>query len=159
MLNKLSTFCTQSPRRKLLFGVGVLLSAYSWVLFRFFKQYARFGTLSKTGNFLPKKPNSARPADIRWAIAAVAKHVPWQNVCRHQAYQAKVLCNWHGIDYQVFVGFKKSETNHIQGHAWTLAEGLMITGFCNPDEYVVQQVFFRPKPFQVRTHSPYLKTT
>ena len=159
MFKKISTFCSQSLLRQLLFGGTVILSAYSWVLFRFFKRFARFGIPSKTGNFLSKKPNSARLADIRWAIATVAKYVPWQNVCRHQAYQAKLLCDFYNIEYQIFVGFKKGETNQIQGHAWTMAEGLMLSGFCNPEEYVVVQVFFRPKLLTLHALLLHLKTT
>jgi hypothetical protein len=141
MLKLIKTFYQLPTRRKTLFLIGLALSGYTFVLMRFFQRYAHF-----------KKPNAASDTDdatlvrdIRWAIAVVNKHVPWENVCRHQAYQAMLLCGWYGIDYQIFVGFKKNpDTAQIEGHAWSMAGGQMLTGFCNPEEYTLQQVFTSP---------------
>jgi hypothetical protein len=72
----------------------------------------------------------------------VVKYISWKNVCRHQAYQAKLLCNLYKIPYIIFIGFKKNDhTNEIEAHAWTIAGGKIITGFCNPDEYTVQSAY------------------
>ena len=81
-------------------------------------------------------------SDIRWAIFKVNRYVPWENVCRHQAYQALCLCRCYKIPCKIFVGFRKNkETGQIEGHAWTLINEEFVTGFCDPDEYTVQAVY------------------
>ncbi len=144
ILRKLHTFYRQSTRRKLLFGLGLVFAFYSWFMFRFFKKYARFGSKAQGNtsiNQVFSASHSSLVLDIRWAIFTVNKYVFWQNACRHQAYQAKLFCNFFKIPYQIFVGFKKSENGKIEGHAWTIVNEEIITGFCNPDEYVVQDIY------------------
>lgn len=104
---------------------------------KFFKEYAHF----ESTNQIPRSIDNSIIIDIRWAIFLVDSYVPWENVCRHQAYQAMILFLWFKVPYQIFVGFKNGEDGKINGHAWTMANGEMITGFCNPEEYIVQQVF------------------
>lgn len=137
ILKKLTSFCGLTLRRKWLVLFVVNLSFYSWLMMRFFKQYARFGGEHRRA----ATENEQLITDIRWAIFVANKYVCWENVCRHQAYQAKLLCQFYGVRYQVFVGFKKNaESGHIEGHAWTMAGQEMITGFCNPAEYAVQKI-------------------
>jgi Transglutaminase-like superfamily len=139
MIKKLRLFHRLGLRRKLLLILTLMLSFYSWIMMRFFKQYAHFGEQKSIVN--RESNQSLIIADIRWAIFIVNKNVPWQSVCRHQAYQAMLLCKFYNIPCQIFVGFKKNESNKIDGHAWTMVGNEMITGFCNPDEYVVQAVY------------------
>ncbi|WP_162817952.1 lasso peptide biosynthesis B2 protein [Niabella yanshanensis] len=130
-----------SLSRKIIVIQAFCVSVYTFFLFRFFNRRARFGEkIPSTGSLyqLPYK----KAIDIGWAIQIVAKYISWKNVCRHQAYQAKLLCNLYKIPYMIFVGFKKdAHTNEIEAHAWTVAGGKIITGFCNPDEYMVQSVY------------------
>jgi len=136
-MQKLRRFISISTHKKLLLGFTFGLSLYSFLLMRFFKKYARFESRKSPIHSI----NPSLINDIRWAIFMVNKCVPWPNVCRHQAYQAKILLSFYRIPYQIFVGFKKLEGGKIEGHAWTVAGGLMITGFCNPNDYVVQSTF------------------
>lgn len=132
-------FIGLDARKKLLFLTTVLLSLYTFVLMRYFRKRARFER--KVMQF-DTTPDSSRVKDIRWAVSAVNKYVPWENVCRHQAYQAMMLCRWYRIPYRIFVGFRKNpETGEVEGHAWTLVNGDFITGFCTPEEYTVQSVY------------------
>ncbi len=115
-----------------------MLSFWTCLLLKFFKKQARFNC--KQGVF--KEADEDLLKDISWAIWVVNKYVPWESVCRHQAYQAKVLCQYYGIPYQIFVGFRKNEeSGKIEAHAWTIAKGIIITGFCNPEEYTVQTIY------------------
>ena len=139
VLKKLKILYQLSPRRKFLLLLAFGLSFYSFLLMLFFKKYATFG--ERKAQIAPDNVPNPIVMDIRYVIFVVSKYVPWQNVCRHQAYQAKILFSMYDIPYQIFVGFKKNEDGKIDGHAWTMAGGLMVTGFCNPDEYVVQSVF------------------
>ncbi|MCH5715065.1 lasso peptide biosynthesis B2 protein [Niabella hibiscisoli] len=91
-----------------------------------------------TDHQLPDK----KANDIGWAIQVVAKYISWKNVCRHQAYQAKLLCNFYKIPCLIFIGFKKDPNKkEIEAHAWAVAGGKIITGFCNPNEYIIQSVY------------------
>ncbi len=146
MISKLSTFFRLSPQRKVLVLQAFGLSFYTCILFTFFNRRAGFG--KETGtlpvNWMPGTgiKTAQKTADITAAIQIVNKYVPWKNVCRHQAYQAKLLCSYHRIPCLVYIGFKKDkETNEIQAHAWTVANGRIITGFCDPDEYTIQSIY------------------
>ena len=139
MLKKLKILYHLIRRRKYLLLLAFGSSLYGFLLMLFFKKYATFG--ERTAQTVQNNVPTSIVMDIRYVIFVVNKYVPWQNVCRHQAYQAKILFSLYDIPYQIFVGFKKNEDGKIDGHAWTMAGGLMITGFCNPDEYVVQSVF------------------
>jgi hypothetical protein len=79
--------------------------------------------------------------DISYAIRVLSKYTPWENVCRHQAYQAMLLCRFYRIPYQIFVGFKKNNEGKIEGHAWTTVNGEIITGFCKVEEYVISAIY------------------
>lgn len=142
---KLYNFYRQSTRRKLLFGLGFVLALYSWFIFRFFNKYARFGREIDDKNTIHYASSTAQHIaliiDIRWTIYTVNKYIFWQNVCRHQAYQAKLLCNFLKIPYQIFVGFKKNGFEKIEGHAWTVVNQEIVTGFCNPNEYSIQMIY------------------
>ena len=141
MIKKIKTFIRLSSARKMVVLQTIGLSFYTFLLFTFFNRYARFGKNVKAAdnnNQLPDK----KAGDIAWAIQAVDKYTPWKNVCRHQAYQAKLLCNYYKIPCLIFIGFKKDKMkNEIQAHAWTIAGGKIITGNCNPEEYVIHSIY------------------
>lgn len=137
---KIRHFIKLSVRQKLLIFFVGFLSIYSFLLFKFFKQWAKFGSINRAKqpvrNFDMNLVN-----DIRLAIRLVEKYTFWKNVCRHQAYQAMLLCKYYQIPYQIFVGFKKSNDGKIEGHAWTVVGNQIITGFCKPEEYVIQAIY------------------
>lgn len=136
---KVYRFIGLATRRKLLFFTTVLLSFYTFVLMRYFRKKARY---ERRAMPFDTTPDNSLVKDIRWAIFTVNKYVPWENVCRHQAYQAMILCRRYRIPYRIFVGFRKNpETGEVEGHAWTLVNGDFITGFCTPEEYTVQSVY------------------
>ncbi len=140
MIKKIKTFARLSLLQKIMLMQTFSLSVYTWVLFRFLKKSVRFGERINSSNY-NQKPDK-RLKDISFSIRIVNKYVPWKNVCRHQAYQAMQLCNYYKIPCLVFIGFKKDEEKkEIQAHAWTIAGEKMITGFCNPDEYIVQSIY------------------
>ena len=147
MIKKLNTFIRVRPQLKLMILQAFALSVYTGFIFAFFNRYARFGeriVIDKDDIIVPGPDETLRSKinDIARAIRISSKYIPWKNVCRHQAYQAKLFCNFYKIPYRIFIGFKKDkEKNEIQAHAWTIAAGNMITGFCNPEEYIVQSIY------------------
>jgi Transglutaminase-like superfamily len=132
------TWKKHSARQKWLLFCAFSLSGYCYFLFRFFQNKAFFWRETTQ----PRPADAQLVADIRWAIRVAHRYASWPNVCRHQAYQAMVLCHFYGVSYQIFVGFKKNDlSGQVEGHAWTLAGEEWITGFCNPQEYVVQGTY------------------
>ena len=141
MIKKIKTFIRLSSARKMVVLQTIGLSFYTFLLFTFFNRYARFGKNVKATDNNTQPPDK-KAGDIAWAIQVVDKYTPWKNVCRHQAYQAKLLCNYYKIPCLIFIGFKKDKMkNEIQAHAWTIAGGKIITGFCNPEEYVIHSIY------------------
>ena len=150
MIKKLKTFIHLTPPLRTMVLQAWAYSVYTGFMFAFFKRYAQFGKplLPGVAASLPNpakemsSDNFNRINHITQSIQMAAKYVPWKNVCRHQAYQAKLLCNYYKVPYQVFIGFKKDiTTQKIQAHAWTVAGGKIITGFCNPEEYTIQNIY------------------
>ncbi len=137
---KIKRFTKLSIRQKVLLFSVLLMSLYSYFLFRFFKHSAKFGYADK--EFISHKTiDMILVKDISFAIRVMKNYTPWENVCRHQAYQAMLLCSFFHIPYQIFVGFKKSEEGKIEGHAWTTVNGEIITGYCIVEEYTIQAIY------------------
>ncbi len=135
-MTKIKTAINLSLRRKLLLLSNLVLSLYCFLIMRFFSKSARLKTGKSDGgvsdiNFVK---------DLRWAIATVEKYVPWPNLCRHQAYQVTIICRIFNIPYEVYIGFKKDiRFGKVIAHAWTLSDNIMVSGHCNPYEYVLQK--------------------
>ena len=141
ILSKIRVFFKLSLQRKLLLAVVIPLSLYSYFAFRFFKKSTRFGEMNKPLRTSHEGVDMAIVRDISMAIRVVSKYSPWENVCRHQAYQAKILCRFYKIPYTIYVGFKKNQSGAIEGHAWTMVNEEFVTGFCIVDEYAVHTIF------------------
>ena len=135
---KFRIFYRLSFRRKVFLLLLIPLSLYSKVMLSFFKKKAKFGEKKLADN---KSIKMVLVRDISFAINVISKYTPWENVCRHQAYQAMLLCRFYRIPYQIFVGFKKSDEGKIEGHAWTMINGEIITGFCKVEEYTIQAIY------------------
>jgi hypothetical protein len=137
---KIFSFYRLGFRRKFFLLLLIPLSLYSNIMLSFFKKKAKFGEKEK--KFADNKMiNMSLVKDISFAIKIISKYTPWENVCRHQAYQAMLLCRFYQIPYQIFVGFKKSDEGKIEGHAWTTINGDIVTGFCKVEEYTIQAIY------------------
>ncbi|MEZ0608781.1 lasso peptide biosynthesis B2 protein [Fibrella sp. WM1] len=128
-------------RVKVLTVLVLFLSLYTTILFRYFSKQATFGKITRDmadHDFV----NRSIIADIAAAIRIVSMYAWWPNLCRHQAYQAKLVCQFYRIPYTIYVGFNRDDSSgQIQGHAWTIVSGRMITGRCNPADYLIHSVF------------------
>ena len=135
-MTKINTAINLSLRRKLLFLSNLVLSLYCFLSMRFFPKSARL----KTGKSNEGVSDINFIRDLKWAIVTVEKYVPWPNVCRHQAYQVAIICRIFNLPYEVYIGFKKDiRSGKVIAHAWTLSDNIMVSGHCNPKEYVLQK--------------------
>lgn len=140
MQTKLILFLRLKPKRRHLLIVGIFLAIYSYFLFSFNQKKARFG--EQNGILNPENAdNQPLILDIRFVIKVLSKYVPWNFVCRHQAWIASFLLKKQQIPYTIYVGFKKNPFGQIEGHAWTLAQNIMVSGFCNPKEFTIQATY------------------
>jgi hypothetical protein len=137
---KFRTFYRLSFRQKFFLLLLIPLSLYSNIMLSFFRKKAKFG--EKERKLADNKLiDIALVKDMSFAIRVMSQYTPWENVCRHQAYQAMLLCRFYQIPYQIFVGFKKSDEGKIEGHAWTTINGEIVTGFCKVEEYTIQAIY------------------
>ena len=137
MFRKLGLFFSISPRRRRLLIFGVNLAVYSYFLFLFFNKKVKFGSKDGLRQELdPSKQQSI--ADIRFLVKVLEKYIPWEFKCRHQAWLASYLLKKNQIPFTVFIGFKKNDMGKIEGHAWTMVGGIFVSGFCQPNDYVIQ---------------------
>ncbi|MCD0486929.1 lasso peptide biosynthesis B2 protein [Pedobacter sp. MC2016-14] len=142
LLARAGTFFKLGWRLQLLLLFNFCLAIYSWLLFKFFNSRARFKSRPNRGQVKGLGREGLITAkEIRWSIAAINKTVFWNNVCRHQALQAVILCRYFNIPYQISIGIKKGANFELEAHVWTIAAGKMITGDCEPAQYKVLQQF------------------
>lgn len=141
-LRRIKTAFRIPPRRYVLLVRVIGLSVQAWYMDRF-----------KPGVFLPERwldaslriPSTdsdiSRIKDISWAIRIAASITPWENVCRHQAWQGAIMLNRYGISFSYFVGAKKSPEGKVEGHSWILAGNRFVSGKCNVREYTILKQF------------------
>lgn len=137
MLSRFLLFIKLKPERRHLLVHGFYLAIYSYFLYTFNQKNARYGGNLKNKRF-ENETNLSYVADIRFVIMVLTKYTLFEFMCRHQAWVASQLLQKYHIPYTIYVGFKKNPTGLIEGHAWTISQNIMISGFCNPEEYIIQ---------------------
>ncbi|GHB36983.1 lasso peptide biosynthesis B2 protein [Mongoliitalea lutea] len=134
---KLKSFFGVSYRRKYLFAWVVWLSIQK-------KIYEWMKSPKASSEFLcrhtPKKAiiqsngiDVGLVKDIAFAIHLGSKYIPWENVCRHQAWQAIKILNSYHIPHVYHVGVKKFP--QIEGHSWVKVGDRFVSGACKESEY------------------------
>ena len=142
MLRKLYSFFRLPMELKLLLLYTTLLAIYSFHIFKWFKSRARFGKIITSPVTIDSTEKDIQKImQIRWAIHVINKFTFWENVCRHQALQAAMLCKYHKIPYLIYVGCLKDVAQITEGHVWTMSGSKIITGFCNPNDYFIFAVY------------------
>ncbi|RFS18301.1 lasso peptide biosynthesis B2 protein [Emticicia sp. C21] len=75
------------------------------------------------------------------ALKLCDKYTPWPTECYTQALTAKILLHKRAINSVLYIGFKKGENNHFEGHAWLISQSHVITGHCDFSQYQVHSFF------------------
>lgn len=139
---KLKTALKTPPHKWMLLGYVLGLSIQAWYLDRFRARDFRPERWLSPELRLPESDSDIqRVRDIAWAIRVVSKITPWENVCRHQAWQGAVLMSRSGLAFNYFVGAKKGEFGSLDGHSWILSANRFVCGRCNVREYTVLHQF------------------
>ncbi|WP_269003999.1 lasso peptide biosynthesis B2 protein [Aquirufa ecclesiirivi] len=140
MLRVLSLFFKLSFRNQSLILGTIILSVYCYFLFKIKPNWIRFGRIHQV-KLESGKIDWGLVKDIRESIRLVSKRLPLHLVCRHEAYMAKIWLNYYKIPFKIYIGFKYGDDKSILGHAWTEVQGRQITGFCDPQDYVIQAIY------------------
>ena len=137
LLRKIKSFQGLSPRQRK-FVIWVFgLSIYRYLL-RFLGSDKAFTEKLKVDYDKVANPTEDQMAiafDIAKAIRIADQYIPWPNVCRHQAWQAVVLCNKYQLPYGYHVGLYKNEEKLIDGHCWVEISNSIITGNIDVTKY------------------------
>ena len=139
IIRKIKTvFTTPLYRWGLLFQV-LRLSFESWYLDRYNPNVMRPENFQNNSGLSEPKTESEiqRIRDIAWAIRKVSRVTPWENVCRHQAWQAAKLLHESGLKFQYVVGAKKNTSGIVDGHSWVISANRFVSGRCKVSEYQI----------------------
>ena len=125
----------EPARRRLLWqAVAALCVAALKVRFLPFPRIA-----AGLGTMQPPRPDvaevSARPEeaararDIRWAIAAAARRLPFECACLTRALAAHSIALGEGLAPTLHMGAEPGQRGTAETHAWLTAAGVGVTGF------------------------------
>jgi len=65
---------------------------------------------------------------VKWAIGAAQRRIPWTIPCLATAIAANRLLARRGIPSEIRLGVRTSATANIDAHAWLVADGVFVTG-------------------------------
>lgn len=76
--------------------------------------------------------DQARARDIRWAIGAAARRLPFECACLARALAAHALARRHGLAPTLHLGAERGQQGRAETHAWLTAAGVGVTGYPLP---------------------------
>lgn len=79
--------------------------------------------------------------EVKGAVEAVSKRMPWNCNCLTQAMTAKKMLARRGISSTLYMGVAPTETGEMEAHAWLRCGTLCITGQSGWDRFTVTAVF------------------
>ncbi|AGA92227.1 hypothetical protein Thimo_3571 [Thioflavicoccus mobilis 8321] len=76
---------------------------------------------------------------VSWAVAAAARHLPFEAVCLPQAMAAKAMLRRRGIQGTLYLGVARDEG--MVAHAWLRVGDRVVTGAGDLKRYTVVSTF------------------
>lgn len=135
-------------RRLLLRALAALCVAAFKVRFLPFPRIAaELGTMQPPrpdGAEVPARPEeTARARDIRWAIAAAARRLPFECACLTRALAAHSLALAEGLPPTLHMGAQPGQRGTAETHAWLTVADIGVTGYPLPPGIVEIGCFCR----------------
>jgi hypothetical protein len=84
------------------------------------------GARSDPSTPCPESADAGVADDVRWAIGAAARRLPWQPSCVPEALAASLMLRRRRVAYRVTVGVDHADG--LAAHAWTEAGSVVVTG-------------------------------
>lgn len=78
----------------------------------------------------------ARAKDVRWAVDAAARRLPFECACLARALAAHALCQGCGLAPVLHMGAQAGQQGQAETHAWLTAAGIGVTGYPLPPDMV-----------------------
>jgi hypothetical protein len=81
--------------------------------------------------------------EIGWAVAVLARRVPWDGRCLAQALAATSMLRRRGLEGTVSFGAGRSDDEQFSAHAWLRLGSYMVTGGSGHERFKVFTTFAR----------------
>ncbi len=116
-----------SPSRRLLLleAVAGLVVASTAVRLLAFKRAVRIGSIPILGDAIS---DTSLVEDVRWAVEAAARRVPWRAVCIQQGIALQRMLRRRGVDARLHYGVGHGEGGKLQAHVWVAAGDRIVIG-------------------------------
>ena len=75
-------------------------------------------------------------SDVRWAIDAATRNLPWNAVCIHRGLATQWMLRRRGIDARLHYGLAKDDEKALRAHVWVDALGETLVGGDEAGDYV-----------------------
>lgn len=99
-----------------------------------------------------ESPATAAPEEIRtaeevgWAVAVLARRVPWDGRCMAQALAATGMLRRRGLEGTVSFGARRGESAGFDAHAWLRLGSCVVTGGPGHQRFKTFTTFARRRP-------------
>ena len=141
-MDRLTKFLARAPDER-----ALALEAAAWLaMSRLAVRFLPFRWIApRLGRHMAVLPKASDPAHeeilkkVSWAVAAAARHVPWEAVCLPQAMAAKAMLRRRGIGSTLYLGISREE--RVAAHAWLRAGRRVITGGPVSPRYTIISTF------------------
>jgi hypothetical protein len=90
-----------------------------------FKRAVRSGSINLLSTAV--QPHTALTEDIRWAVQAAAKRVPWRAVCFQQGLAIQRMLRRRGVDARLHYGVGHVDQG-LGAHVWVSVGGSIVIG-------------------------------
>ena len=96
-----------------------------------------------------QSPAAASPEDLRiaqkvgWAVAALARRVPWDSRCLAQALAGSAMLRRRGLEGTVNFGARRDQSTPLAAHAWLRFGPAIITGASGHESFQIFTSFAR----------------
>ncbi|WP_459866113.1 lasso peptide biosynthesis B2 protein [Endothiovibrio diazotrophicus] len=125
----------------------LLLEAAGWLaISRLAVRWLPFRWIApRLGRHMAATPDTAEGEDeallrqVAWAVAAAARHVPWEAVCLPRAMAAKAMLRRRGVASTLYLGVAGG--TEMAAHAWLRAGSRVVTGDGSLGRYTVVSRF------------------
>lgn len=125
----LQRFRWLAPTNATLLAEATMALAAAWLVIAFLPFRRLGGLLGRPGETLrPPAADERLVRQIRWAVEAAAKRVPWRAVC----FQKGVALHWmlrrRGVATRLHYGVGKSPEDRLAAHVWVSLDGTILIG-------------------------------
>ena len=149
MWNELRRFCRMSPYRRWLLLealIALAIARIAMALLPFRRIASWMGT---PGAETPDTATNAEicvAEEIGWAVAVLARRVPWDGRCLAQALAGTGMLRRRGLEGTVSFGVRRGEIAELDAHAWLRFGSCMVTGGPGHQRFNTFTTFARKEP-------------